>query len=74
MGRGFGSTSRTFSCGFEEMGHKVSWDAVLLMIGFLVFEFEIIFILFMVLDRVMLMFFLIVLIICIEIRLRRFRL
>lgn len=72
VGRGFGSTSGTFSCRFEEMGHKVSWDSVLLMVGFLVFEFEILFILFLVLEGVMLIFTLIILIIILELLVQGF--
>jgi hypothetical protein len=44
VGRGFGEVDRTFSCGFEEIRHLLFWDSILLIIGFLVFEFEIIFI------------------------------
>jgi len=60
VGRGFGTTSGTFSCGFEELRHKVSWDAVLLIIGFLIFEFEIVFILIIIMEGTMLIFTLIV--------------
>lgn len=74
MRRGFGTTNGTFSCGFEEIGHTVSWDAMLLIIGFLVFEFEIVFILFMIFDRGLLIFTLIVYIIVYEVRIGGFRL
>lgn len=72
--RGFGTTNGTFSCRFEEIGHKVSWDAILLIIRFLVFEFEIIFILFTILDRRLFIFILIVYVMVYEVKIRGFRL
>lgn len=48
--RGIRGVDGTFSCRFEEIGHIVSWDAILLLIGFLVFEFEILFIVLVVID------------------------
>lgn len=44
VGRGFGVVDGTFSCRFEEMRHLLFWDSMLLIIRFLVFEFEIVFI------------------------------
>jgi NADH:ubiquinone oxidoreductase subunit 3 (subunit A) len=42
--RGFREVDRTFSCGFEEIGHLLFWDSILLIIRFLIFEFEVVFI------------------------------
>jgi len=41
--RRFGMVSGTFSCGFEEIGHSIFWDSILIMIGFLVFEYEVLY-------------------------------
>lgn len=57
----------TFSCGFEEIGHIISWDAMLLLIGFLIFEFEILFIVLVIVDIGGIYFFGIVLIMGLEI-------
>jgi hypothetical protein len=43
IARGFGEVGRTFSCRFEEIGHLLFWDSMILLMGFLVFEFEILF-------------------------------
>jgi hypothetical protein len=44
VGRRFGEVDGTFSCGFEEIRHLLFWDSILLIVGFLVFEFEVVFI------------------------------
>jgi hypothetical protein len=44
LSRGSGEVGRTFSCRFEEIRHLLFWDSIVLMIGFLVFEFEVVFI------------------------------
>lgn len=70
--RGFGKVDGTFSCGFEEFQHIVSWDSVILILRFLIFEFEILFIIFIIMDQFMLMFVLIVFIIGYELVCNRF--
>jgi hypothetical protein len=72
VGRGMRTVSGTFSCGFEEMGHTIFWDSILIMIGFLVFEYEIVYLM-IFLDRgVLLIRVVIMLVIVIELLSKRF--
>lgn len=70
--RGFGTVSGTFSCGFEEIRHTIFWDSILILIGFLVFEYEILYLVLFTDRATMLIGAVIMLIIVIELLNKRF--
>lgn len=72
VGRRFRIVSGTFSCRFEEIRHSIFWDSILIMIGFLVFEYEILYLVIFMDTRVFVVGIIIVMVMIIELLGKRF--
>lgn len=70
--RRLGTVSGTFSCRFEEMRHAIFWDSILIMIGFLVFEYEILYLILFIDGGTLIIGVFIILIMVVELLNKRF--
>lgn len=70
--RRFGVVSGTFSCGFEEIRHSIFWDSILIIIGFLVFEYEILYLVIFMDTGLIVVGVIIIMIIVVELLNKRF--